>query len=89
MPVILPRQDVLSTAQTGTAKTANFRLALLQRLLTTPAPPNPRLHRVRTLILVPTLELVLKVGEGTRLYGARGLVEEHDCFRSRRHGTAA
>jgi ATP-dependent RNA helicase RhlE len=65
IPAILEGRDVWACAQTGSGKTAAFALPLLQQTLKhdrdTPL-------RVRTLILVPTRELAMQVGESIRLY---------------------
>jgi len=59
---VLQGRDVLVRAQTGSGKTAAFALPLLQ--LVTPvahSPGNPR--RVQALVLVPTRELAVQVGD--------------------------
>ncbi|CDG83869.1 DEAD/DEAH box helicase [Janthinobacterium agaricidamnosum] len=59
IPAILRGSDVLGAAQTGSGKTAAYSLPLLQALM---APANgPR--QVRALILVPTRELAVQVGD--------------------------
>ena len=62
IPAILDGEDLLAAAQTGTGKTAGFTLPLLQRLMATPF-ARGRFRPVRALILVPTRELALQVGE--------------------------
>jgi ATP-dependent RNA helicase RhlE len=69
IPAILAGEDLLAAAQTGTGKTAGFALPLLQRLTATPS-PRSGFRPVRGLILVPTRELALQVGESIRAYGA-------------------
>ena len=69
IPAILAGEDLLAAAQTGTGKTAGFALPLLQRLSATPS-PGSGFRPVRGLILVPTRELALQVGESIRTYGA-------------------
>lgn len=63
IPAILAGQDILVSAQTGSGKTAAFCLPLLH-LLHTKSPSSPR--TVQTLILVPTRELAVQVGETLR-----------------------
>jgi ATP-dependent RNA helicase RhlE len=67
IPLILNGRDVLGIAQTGTGKTAAFGLPLLQRLAASGAAPEPR--GARALILAPTRELALQIGDSLRSYG--------------------
>ena len=67
IPLVLSGRDVLGIAQTGTGKTAAFGLPLLQRLAANPALYEPR--GVRALILAPTRELALQIGDSLRSYG--------------------
>ena len=66
---MLNGEDLLAAAQTGTGKTAGFALPLLQRLMERPI-ERMRARPVRVLVLVPTRELALQVGESFRTYGA-------------------
>lgn len=61
IPAVLRGRDVLASAQTGSGKTAAFALPLLQRLDVAAMPPSKR--PVRGLVLVPTRELAVQVGE--------------------------
>ncbi|MDN0083928.1 DEAD/DEAH box helicase [Crenobacter sp. SG2305] len=63
IPAILQGRDVLATAQTGSGKTAAFCLPLLQQWLTS-RQESPR--QVQTLILLPTRELAVQVGNTLR-----------------------
>ena len=67
IPLILQGRDVLGIAQTGTGKTAAFGLPLLQNLSRTRLKPEPR--GARALILAPTRELALQIGESLSTYG--------------------
>ncbi len=62
IPVMLTGRDVIGQAQTGTGKTAAFALPMLQNLL-------PNQHHVQGLVLVPTRELALQVGQAIAAYG--------------------
>src|SRR5690606_41328360 len=59
IPLILAGHDVLGIAQTGTGKTAAYVLPLLMKL------KYPQGDHVRGLILAPTRELVIQIGEVT------------------------
>lgn len=67
IPVILNRRDVLACAQTGTGKTASFALPLIQQLIDRPA---GQLAGPRALILAPTRELAIQIGENIATYAA-------------------
>jgi ATP-dependent RNA helicase RhlE len=60
IPQILKGKDVLGIAQTGSGKTASFVLPLLQLLQTKPLGKN---RHINTLVLVPTRELAIQVGQ--------------------------
>ncbi|QYJ87158.1 DEAD/DEAH box helicase [Shewanella mesophila] len=60
IPVILAKEDLLASAQTGTGKTAAFGLPILQQLLDAGVSAQDQ-HDVKALILVPTRELALQV----------------------------
>lgn len=66
IPAILRGEDVRGAAQTGSGKTAAFALPLLQILSES---PRERGRFVRALILVPTRELAIQVGETIQVYG--------------------
>ena len=61
IPELLAGEDVLGIAQTGTGKTAAFVLPILHQLFRTPG-SNIR-GRPRALILAPTRELAIQIGE--------------------------
>jgi ATP-dependent RNA helicase RhlE len=63
IPPALQGRDVLGCAPTGSGKTAAFGLALLHRLVTS---PRPAWRRTDVLVLVPTRELAVQVGESLR-----------------------
>ncbi|WP_210464618.1 DEAD/DEAH box helicase [Rufibacter roseolus] len=60
IPEILKGRDLLGIAQTGSGKTAAYALPILDRMQTNRAFRN---RYVKALILVPTRELALQVGE--------------------------
>ena len=63
IPAALQGRDVLGSAQTGSGKTAAFALPLLQKLEQTTL-YTPR--RVLALVLVPTRELAVQIGDTLR-----------------------
>ncbi|WP_423149677.1 DEAD/DEAH box helicase [Rubrolithibacter danxiaensis] len=65
IPVVLERKDLLACAQTGTGKTAAFALPILTLL----ANKNSGSEAIRTLILSPTRELAIQIGESFTSYG--------------------
>ena len=64
IPVLLQGKDLLGCAQTGTGKTAAFSIPILQKLYKTD-------HRkgIKALILTPTRELAIQIGESFEAYG--------------------
>ena len=60
---VLAGRDVLARADTGSGKTAAFGLPLLQRLLEQPHSRSARGNPVAVLVLAPTRELVMQIGE--------------------------
>ena len=66
IPPVLKGQDLMGCAQTGTGKTAAFALPILDLLSARP-PKKP--GAVRALVLTPTRELALQIGESFAQYG--------------------
>jgi len=68
IPVLLQRKDLLGCAQTGTGKTAAFAIPILQLLHTDELYKKGPLG-IKTLILTPTRELAIQIGESFTAYG--------------------
>lgn len=68
IPEVLKGKDILGCAQTGTGKTAAFAIPILQ-LLNNFKPQDHKRGSIRTLILTPTRELAIQIGESFRDYG--------------------
>ncbi len=66
IPQVLKGRDLLACAQTGTGKTAAFSLPIIQLL---DASKNNNSNAVRCLILTPTRELAIQIGENFAEYG--------------------
>jgi len=76
IPFLLDGKDMFGCAQTGTGKTAAFALPTLQRLFQNNASKpshgdtrNKTARPIRALILTPTRELAIQVGENFQAYG--------------------
>ena len=72
IPQVLEGHDLLGVAQTGTGKTAAFSVPILQTLHQTSQTQKngqgPK-GRIRCLVLTPTRELAIQIGESFRAYG--------------------
>ena len=67
IPIVLQGTDLLGCAQTGTGKTAAFAIPILQLLRATHT--NDKKKKVRSLIVTPTRELAMQIGESFNSYG--------------------
>ena len=67
IPHVMEGRDILGTAQTGTGKTAAFALPILQRLSGDGKAKRGR-RPVRSLVLTPTRELAVQIGESFGSY---------------------
>ena len=65
IPPALAGRDVLGCAQTGTGKTCAFATPILQRLSAQTVSGHP----IRALVLTPTRELAIQIGESFEAYG--------------------
>ena len=63
IPLVLKRNDVLGSAQTGTGKTAAFALPILHHLIS-----ERTNNKIRALIVTPTRELAIQIGENFTIY---------------------
>lgn len=64
IPILLQGKDLLGCAQTGTGKTAAFSLPILQMLYKSNSNKG-----IKALILTPTRELAIQIGESFDSYG--------------------
>ena len=67
IPIVLQGKDLLGCAQTGTGKTAAFTLPILQLLVKNKT--GERRKKIRSLIVTPTRELAIQIGESFNAYG--------------------
>ncbi|MFY9152159.1 MAG: DEAD/DEAH box helicase [Prolixibacteraceae bacterium] len=68
IPIILQRKDLLGCAQTGTGKTAAFAIPIIQILHDTHLPAKGK-RKIKSLIVTPTRELAIQIGESFSAYG--------------------
>ncbi len=64
IPIVLLGKDLLGCAQTGTGKTAAFSIPILQKLYKT-----DKNKGIKALVLTPTRELAIQIGESFTSYG--------------------
>lgn len=67
IPIVLDGNDLLGCAQTGTGKTAAFAIPIIQLL--TNNKTFERQRKIRSLIVTPTRELAIQIGESFKAYG--------------------
>ena len=67
IPLVLNKEDVITSAQTGTGKTAAFALPILQLLFDKQEAPKKG-KKIRSLIISPTRELAIQIGENFKTY---------------------
>ncbi len=79
IPVILERKDLLGCAQTGTGKTAAFALPILQILYKNKVLENGK-KKIKALIVTPTRELAIQIGESFTAYGKYTGIENTVIF---------
>lgn len=80
IPAILQKRDLLGCAQTGTGKTAAFTLPLLQLMFEERSETKNTQHQLQTLILTPTRELAIQIGESITAYGHYLPLKHHVIF---------
>lgn len=77
IPQALKGKDLLGLAQTGTGKTAAFALPILQLL---DREPRKGYKHTRALILTPTRELAVQIGESFQTYGRYTTIKQEVIF---------
>lgn len=68
IPIVLEGNDLLGCAQTGTGKTAAFSIPIIQNLHKRTGKTTGR-RKIKALILTPTRELAIQIGESFFAYG--------------------
>lgn len=68
IPILQRGKDLLGCAQTGTGKTAAFAIPILQHLYSDGQNSKGR-RKIKALIITPTRELAIQIGESFSTYG--------------------
>jgi len=68
IPIIMEGTDLVGCAQTGTGKTAAFAIPILN-LIHRIVGSSKKVKHIRTLIVTPTRELAIQIGESFNTYG--------------------
>nr|WP_321230763.1 DEAD/DEAH box helicase [uncultured Psychroserpens sp.] len=69
IPFVLERRDVITSAQTGTGKTAAFALPILQLLYDKQTAPKKG-KKIKALVISPTRELAIQINKNFVTYAA-------------------
>ena len=81
IPLVLKGRDLLGCAQTGTGKTAAFAIPILQILSKNNTSHNrDQKRKVRSLIVTPTRELAIQIGESFHAYGRHTRIKHTVIF---------
>ena len=67
LPFSLNGRDVVGQAQTGTGKTAAFLITIIEDLLRHPIIDEHYLGEARAIVLAPTRELAIQIGEDAKI----------------------
>lgn len=79
IPALLSGKDLLACAQTGTGKTAAFAIPILQRLAKEHGACEGN-RPIRALVLAPTRELAIQIGENFNTYGQHLMIQTGVIF---------
>ena len=85
IPLVLDGKDVLGTAQTGTGKTAAFAIPIIQHLAHKDHPSEK--GKVSSLIVTPTRELAIQIGESITAYAKYTSIRNTVIFGGVKQGT--
>ncbi len=79
IPLALDKKDVLGSAQTGTGKTAAFAIPIIQHLATRQQTSRGK-RKISALIITPTRELAIQIGESFSTYGRHTSIKNTVIF---------
>ena len=86
IPLVLKKNDVLGSAQTGTGKTAAFALPILHHIINE-RNNNDVKKRIRTLVVTPTRELAIQIAENFTSYSKYNKITNTVIFGGVKQGT--
>jgi ATP-dependent RNA helicase RhlE len=79
IPILLKGNDLLGCAQTGTGKTAAFSIPIIQRL-SLDSHHDKGKRKIKALVVTPTRELAIQIGESFTNYGANTNIKNTVVF---------
>ena len=85
IPLVLKKNDVLGSAQTGTGKTAAFALPILHHLINEKS--NNSKIKIRALVVTPTRELAIQIGENFTDYSKYNNIKNTVIFGGVKQGS--
>ena len=83
IPLVLKKNDVLGSAQTGTGKTAAFALPILHHLIN----EKSNNSKIRVLVVTPTRELAIQIGENFTNYSKYNTIKNTVIFGGVKQGS--
>ena len=83
IPLVLKKNDVLGSAQTGTGKTAAFALPILHHLIN----EKSNNSKIRVLVVTPTRELAIQIGENFTDYSKYNTIKNTVIFGGVKQGS--
>lgn len=86
IPILLNRKDLLGCAQTGTGKTAAFAIPILQHLYNDQGKSKGQ-RKIKALIVTPTRELAIQIGDSFTAYGKHTGIVNTVIFGGVKQGT--
>jgi len=86
IPILLNRKDLLGCAQTGTGKTAAFSIPIIQHIHNGKTDDKGR-RKIKALIVTPTRELAIQIGENCTKYARHTHVNNTVIFGGVKQGT--
>lgn len=86
IPIVLRGEDMIGSAQTGTGKTAAFAIPIVQHLVKKHAHDKGK-RKVMCLVVTPTRELAIQIGENFTAYAKYTSVRNTVIFGGVKQGT--